>query len=200
MPQRKSASLVGLAERMTVCTTCGELFGPFVDEAYGSVEREQRCRCGSASRLPRERRWGCRDFNCAVELCHCCGAAVIKSGSRWDWFFCDECLRDVRRINGKGNLVPVSRHSLANGIDVRIPHGTPEADEATRNPAWFEAALQAFFARVEHLGAWRLARVKNLLAWTSCQARVPEYLAKTSSPSARTEAVLGLVRHFATVA
>jgi len=198
MPQQiDSSTLARVAERMTVCEICGDLFGPFFDERCDGIEREQRCGCDRERGGARERRWGSRDFNRAVDLCHCCGAALIKSGSRWDWLFCWECLRDVRQFNGRGNLIPVSRHSIANGIELLIPAGAPDDDEDARNPPWFEAALSAFFARVRHLGVWRSAQAKNLLAWTSCDARVPQYLAKTSSTSGREEAFLGLVQHFA---
>lgn len=176
---------------MTVCATCGQIFGPFVDVRYDGVERHQRCRCGPARDRSREPRWPGRDVNHTVELCHCCGAALITSGWRFDPFFCDACGADVEHINHTGNLIPLSRHTLDDGFGLGSPGASPESEAAR-----FEVQFEAFFARVRHLDAWRMAQVKSVLA-SSSDAPVPDYLAKAASSADRTEAFLGLVRHFA---
>lgn len=77
------------------------------------------------------------------------GSAIDANRSRHHGQPCTERgARDLaRRPPGNLQLARRSRQPFGG-------KGTPDDDEATRNPVWFEAALKAFFARIEHLGSW----------------------------------------------
>jgi hypothetical protein len=176
--QRRDLELIAAAAQMSVCTECGDLSGAFVDARYGDVLRLQRCTCPSRRVTLGEPRWGLRDFNRAAELCWCCAAVLIESGSRWSRLFCGACQADVHASNASGgSYIPIARDSIANGI--------------TR---W---KLDDFYTRLQSLTDWRAARVRALMRWTSCSQRVPAYIAAATSPSARTEAFVGLSESFA---
>jgi hypothetical protein len=192
-------NLADVAAQMNICGECGNLFGTFIDAESGGVAQVQRCTCPSRRPPTPELRWGRRDFNTAVELCFCCAATLVPTGSRWSRFFCAPCYADVLAWNARStSYIPVGRHSIANGI-MLLPHqrGPVGPDGERPEPAWFAAKLTAFFARVGHLIAWRAVRVRQILGWTGCGESAPAYLAAAQSASGRREAFAALTEHFA---
>jgi len=109
---------------MVVCGRCGEPKGPV---PWHSLEASQLCSCASEEGRRAQRPWG-GDFNAAVELCNCCGAVALSSGSRWSPLLCDRCFARVRTLNEVAGrcVVPVGRHSLMNGVS--LPLGDYEND------------------------------------------------------------------------
>ncbi|MBL8613636.1 MAG: hypothetical protein JNL38_40225 [Myxococcales bacterium] len=101
-----------VASQMRVCRRCGGLTGPFTDPHDDRVERFQKCACRSDSLGPVGREpWPGYDFNTAVELCYCCAAEAIHSGSHTLPFFCEACLAWVQAFNESfpGGAIPTER-------------------------------------------------------------------------------------------
>jgi hypothetical protein len=100
-----------IARAMRVCGTCGEIVGTFTDP-YDQITRTQTCGCTSAdsSRHP----WTGYDLNLAIELCYCCAADVVHSGTLSSPMFCETCLMWVEALNeGEGQVViPEDRQAL----------------------------------------------------------------------------------------
>lgn len=63
------------------------------------------------------------DFNEIVTICYCCGKEVIKSGSRWSVWFCDECKEKVIHFNTQfqETIIPIGRHSIMAGYKLEGP-------------------------------------------------------------------------------
>ncbi len=109
---------------MDLCRECLELRGPFYD-TFNKCERVQRCGCE-----PKDPPWNAFDYNTAAELCHCCAAVVIASGSRWNLVFCEACKERVvayDRAAGEA-VIPIGRHSIMNNFSL-------PANEAHRSRA-----------------------------------------------------------------
>src|SRR5580658_9930592 len=104
-----------LAARMELCRKCLVLRGPFFD-SHNGCERVQRCGCEPAGPL-----WNAFDYNRAAELCRCCASRVIRCGSKWSVFFCEECKPHVVAYNGEAgwNVIPIGRHSMMNGVALK---------------------------------------------------------------------------------
>lgn len=108
--------------RMRICSSCFEIHGPWQDinlRVQGELEWPyQGCACEQKLLMQDERKWPGFDFNTVVELCKCCGAELLNSGSRWSVWFCDVCKQRVRILHGKYQryIVPVGRHSMMGGF------------------------------------------------------------------------------------
>ena len=105
-----------------ICGACYELRGFWL---YQGRELQQECEC-TYSRVragfqPAPARWPVNDFNEVVTLCYCCGAELLRSGSKWSVWFCEECKGRVRALNVRYQrcLIPIGRHSVMNGFAVR---------------------------------------------------------------------------------
>jgi hypothetical protein len=99
-----------------VCGTCGRLKGdslPTDDEPHVHL-----CGCIPVDEHRAQLRWGNKDFNQDLELCYCCGAVEISSGTKWSVFYCRSCQRRVLRLNALCGrcVIPIGRHSLQNQI------------------------------------------------------------------------------------
>jgi hypothetical protein len=179
--------------RVAICRECLELRGPCFD-TFSRVERTQRCACE-----PEEPRWKAYDYNRAIELCRCCAAATVKSGSRWSPFFCQACDAHVRsydRIAGHA-AIPVGRHTAMNGILL-------DGGQATnpRAMAAFQTAMADLFGRVTRLVRWHRDRVRaGVRAMPGDDPVVPldAYLARARArPEERRELVAEIARVVAT--
>jgi len=108
-----------------------------------------------------------------VELCHCCAAAVINSGSRWSVLFCDECRLWVIALNKSygAAVVPHGRHSMMNGFGLS---GKDAQDD--RKITRFANDFQAFGKRMERPRDWRRNLVVDYLAETRESVPVAAYL------------------------
>ena len=103
------------ASRMELCRVCLALRGPFRDD-FNDTDRVQRCACE-----PRDPPWNAYDYNCHAELCHCCAARVVSSGSKWSLYFCEPCKKRIvayNRCRGCA-VIPIGRHTLMNGLAPR---------------------------------------------------------------------------------
>jgi hypothetical protein len=98
--------------RLELCRTCLHLRGPFYDE-FNRCERVQPCSCD-----PIQPPWNAFDYNECAELCRCCAAECVSSGSKWSLFFCEDCkMRVVAHNQGAGRcVIPIGRHSIMNGV------------------------------------------------------------------------------------
>lgn len=98
---------------MTVCGACGDVVGPI----GGGTDRVQTgtCRLHEAAE---EERWSRYDFNRHVEICRCCGTILLRSGSKWSVWFCDDCKDAVLALGRRHGrcIVPIGRHSVHAGL------------------------------------------------------------------------------------
>lgn len=102
--------------------------------------------------------------NRLVDLCWCCGQALIPTGSRWSTFFCPTCKQYVFELNEAAGscLIPIGRHSIANGIN-----GTPAPNESIE--AFSESFAQetkTMNSRIDRLRAWRRMILHELIVAT----------------------------------
>jgi len=142
---------------LSICQWCYRLFGFWRYRSGGRAQAvwEQLCSC---SRGPRSERpnWPGFDYNNVVELCKCCGAELLQSGSKWSVWFCDECKRNVTELNGTAGfaLISIGRHSIMNGIV--LPASAPNT----------QPVIERFMGRCENLFArmdWLDDRMKLVL-------------------------------------
>jgi len=99
---------------LEVCLECFSLRGTFEG-------KEHRCDCVPRDDGWREREWGTRDIAALVDLCHLCARNTMKSGSRWSWYACENCLEVNRAVGAvfgsrKAGALPLGRHSMMNGV------------------------------------------------------------------------------------
>jgi hypothetical protein len=144
-----------VATRMELCRDCLDLRGPFYD-TFNKCERVQRCGCE-----PKDPPWNAFDYNTAAELCHCCAAVVIASGSRWNLFYCDACKERVVAYDRAAGaaLIPIGRHSIMNNFSL-------PANEAhrPRARATFARKLVGMGHGIERLGKYHLAHVRRVVS------------------------------------
>jgi hypothetical protein len=171
---------------MTVCGACGELSGAFVDVAHAAL-RTQRCGCARGEAEADEPLWPRYDFNRGIELCRRCAGALVISGSRHSWLFCEACGDEVAAWNRSGaGGIPFRRHCAADESD------DPAAGESSRAPtgalvhgAAVARRLHGVRARIAYLDDWRLRTVRAVLGEMGGRASVPDYLAAVRAGPAR---------------
>ena len=139
-------SLVTGVARVEICRVCLGLRGPCFD-TFSRIERTQRCACE-----PEELRWKAYDYNRAIELCRCCGADTVKSGSRWSPFFCETCRVHVDRHNrvAGSTVIPVGRHTIMNGLllDGDAAATSRLFERIARGERWHEERVRAIVRAV----------------------------------------------------
>ena len=117
-------------------------------EVDGSQPDQYRQRCDCERTLEPEDRWPGFDFNTWAELCRCCAITLLRSGSRWSPFFCEECKRRVMDLNRRlGDwIIPVGRHSVMHGQSLA-------GDEAAirEHAEHFVIHVRGLFAGIDHL-------------------------------------------------
>ena len=132
---------------MKVCGSCGNLKGSL---SLDSEEPEVHlCDCVAQAERRAQPRWGNKDFNADLELCYCCGAVEIRSGSKWCSFFCGPCHRRIGRLNRSVGrcVIPIGRHSLMNRVIAPEP-----LDEVS--VIAFADQLGGFFKAVTFIDDW----------------------------------------------
>ena len=129
-----------------VCSKCFDLRGTCGD-------LQQRCDCDADLRSNGS--WD-TDLQRCLELCRCCGAVPLASGSRWSVWFCRTCERRVRRLNDAVGfaLIPLGRHSLMHGL--RLRNDPTYAEEHA-----FAAAFDGLVGRMELLESVARGRVEE---------------------------------------
>jgi hypothetical protein len=102
--------------QMIVCGECRDVVGRFRPLSGGSP-LVQRGTCPVHRAPPDEPRWPRFDYNRQFELCRCCATVVLRSGSRWSVWFCEECEDQVGLLNARSGrcVVPIGRHSVHAG-------------------------------------------------------------------------------------
>jgi len=121
------------------------------------VRLQQRCRCEDRSA---DERWRIKDFNTYVELCYCCGAEAITSGSTWSVFYCEECKQRVLELNNAVGrwVIPIGRHSAMHGTV--LPLNESVDDERIGR---FADAMHGVFVAVDKLHEWAPSVVRDNL-------------------------------------
>ena len=181
---------------MKVCGSCGVLKGSEFPDAEDP--QVHLCGCVPEGERQAQARWGNHDFNKELELCYCCGAVEIRSGSKWATFFCGPCARRISRLNRSVGrcVIPIGRHSLMNRVIAPEP-----LDEVS--VIAFADQLGGFFKSVTFIHDWSSIVVLENLERTGypkgADAPLSEYLDRSRkhapSPS---EAFESLVRAVAT--
>ena len=142
---------------LLVCGICGDIKGPVPELPDGC---DQCCECVPLEDRRARPRWGRYDFNCAFELCRCCGLEALKSGSRWSVWFCHPCKERVRSLNQLTGrcVIPIGRHSLMNGVSASTEAGQAAFDASAET-------LATFVAQTIDIGDWgRRVVLDNLAA------------------------------------
>jgi ADP-ribosylglycohydrolase len=100
-----------------------------------------------------QEKWLRFDFNELVTFCYCCGQVLLKSGSRWSVWFCDDCKKKVWELNKQLQraVIPIGRHSIMNGVWLK--------NDAINNPE----AIKEFVTKVSKMSA----NSDELLQWYS---------------------------------
>jgi len=186
-------------EALAVCATCGELFR---EDRPGALGLSQRCGC---RRTPDEARWDGFDFNEWACLCRCCGQVVLRSGSRWSVWFCQDCKEPIRGFNltygWQGtSIIPIGRHSLMNGIGL-----SPVEIEDLQRSERFVEDIKNLVGRSDLLSRWAADRVRlnlELVGLAGPSVPLREYLLETSRRAlvdprlTREAALVGLMAQF----
>jgi len=149
-------------EAMFVCFACGRPYGPWkyepeVKPTYPeSITAEyQNCYC---KKRRRQKKWPIFDFNEIVTLCYCCGQEVLKSGSRWSGWFCEDCKESVVVLNTffQRTIIPIGRHSMMHGYHLK---GQDIHDKAKIEN--YAANVNQLFSGIHHLDKWRKRIIKE---------------------------------------
>ncbi len=177
-----------------ICPGCFKLRGQLEVRGLSPGSFRQRCRCEGVD----EERWPRFDFNCFLELCHCCGIEPIRSGSRWSLFFCEECKGGVLSVNralGRW-VIPIGRHTAMHGL---LVHGNEPFDPQVAER--FAGAMRGLFAGIDHLDNWARSVVQENLVELgfapSEEVRLSDYLDATRGRIEKELAFQGLCEHFA---
>jgi len=108
---------------MHICPKCFGINGPWrsvrdFTDSETKREYEHKCHCERQHQRDQEERWPRFDFNTCVELCKCCGAELLLSGSKWSVWFCEDCKEMVRQFHGEYQryIIPIGRHSFHGGF------------------------------------------------------------------------------------
>ena len=131
---------------LQLCRNCTRLW-----EAETDRDRPppQQCKCAGPPEA-----WEGWDVSEWARLCDCCLGEVLKSGSRWSVWFCEECKRRVMGLNaavGKP-LIPIGRHTLMHGITAHPDGPEIEIEE-------FAESMSGLFDRMGTLGEWKEHRL-----------------------------------------
>ena len=86
----------------------------------------------------------------AYELCYCCVAVLLRSGTKWSRFFCEDCHSRAMALNQSVGrcVVPIGRHSMMNGVGYNRTVPSHPSLEA------FASELHGFFAGVGGVSEW----------------------------------------------
>jgi len=99
------------------------------------------------------------DLGHDAHLCRSCLNVVVRSGSRWSVFYCDECRPAVVRLNGAARrcVIPYGPHSLMNGTAWSAKNG--KAMSSIQAEAFFDQ-LQTCFSNQDTLFEFNRGRIK----------------------------------------
>lgn len=125
---------------------------PVCNETFNAVGPVQ----GSGGQISGER---------DVDLCWCCGFALITTSTKWSTYFCPACQAWSTKFNqavGEA-LIPIGGHSLMNGVSGRPARGQTTADFA----AAFARKTATMKTRIQRLRIWRRLILHDLILATN---------------------------------
>jgi hypothetical protein len=135
-------------ESNTLAVATGELsYCPRCADVYGALRGlGKRCGCPRSAGVTNVFDGG--DFPTPFEVCWYCQVEIIRSGSKWSTYFCEECRIEVMRVNDwlasvRLVVLPIGRHSL---MHARWPTARP-------------------FTTQELLASWKRRRLRD--GWRS---------------------------------
>jgi hypothetical protein len=111
----------------------------------------QRCPCESIEPGGYAQWPNAFDFHQVVELCNCCGLEILRTGSRWSVWFCDECKQRVREVHERyrAYLLPIGRHSIMSGVGL-----TGAESKEPQKLSAFLGKTRALEDAINHLSVW----------------------------------------------
>ena len=175
---------------MMICRKCGI--------TYDTKPKQfsQRCECNRRE----QEKWSGSDYNEYQRLCMCCMSVVLRSGSRWSVWFCEECKPRVMILNKAAGrcVIPIGRHSLMNGV-----FANKETVATLEKQVKFAKQLGGFFGLINDLNEWKAIRLRTNLVLTQLTWRgdgaLDEYLQaleKLNRKALKEESFLQLAEFF----
>lgn len=84
-----------------------------------------------------------------VDFCHCCSKELIRTASKYNPLYCNDCLGLVLNNNLTSNRIsiPVGRHSFLNGIMLISPYTRKEHKE-------YRKEIEDFFKGIRIIKEW----------------------------------------------
>lgn len=198
--------------QMKLCVTCFKVYGFWwqnlgreFDPSW-SWPRYQCCACLYKEGQPLNaiEPWSGFDFNEVVTLCHCCQGELLRSGSRWSVWFCQDCKEMVLQFNREAGsyIIPIGRHSAMGRSPELVLEGNARLDlESQRG---FIVATVSLSDRMDILEAWRRESLAAIWASAkragadSVKLAVHLKLAADDRPAAKTLAFERMRRAFET--
>lgn len=181
--------------KIKICSVCYDLYG-FWNYNDDPTVFYQKCDCQpKKGDIKWETKWGVFDFNEVVTLCYCCGQELLKSGSKFSVWFCDECKKRIMEFNSqfKMAIIPIGRHSFMAGIMVK--HEDLQNQEIRTQ---FCNAIVALFDRMKILYNWKEHIMQGnfrTLGLTE-DVLITEYLSTRDLLPSKDEAAKGMFEFF----
>ena len=149
-------------EDAKICSSCLDIYGFFYTDNgvfYQKCDSECHHRDLKAGMPPSEKkqaRWDGFDFNEVATLCYGCGAALLRSGSRWSVWFCGTCKKRVSVLNQEMGeaVIPIGRHTLMNGIELKLEPEQKTSVSKRKTREFADSFLQ-FGNRIDRLAQWK---------------------------------------------
>jgi len=184
--------------KMKICSGCFRIYGLCIDRCvYESYY--QKCDCAKPDMPPWEmnqEKWERFDYNQIVTLCHCCGQEILKSGSKWSVWFCEECKKRVLDFRKKHQIwvSPIGRHSLMHGVGLSAKDARNK-DERIKEFLFFMDKLSAAMV---HLSKWHKHNMLNNFRTLGYQKDVllTDYLIRTQELPSKYQAFQGMAEFF----
>lgn len=182
---------------MKICSECSRIYGVCIDqEKFKSYY--QKCDCAKpdmpSSEIKQEK-WECGDFNELITLCYCCGQKVLRSGSKWGNWFCNECNKGVIDFHEKHQmwLIPIGRHSLMNRV-----HLNTKDTQGDRALEEFSTKMNILFVSMNKLWEWNKINIKNNLKTLEYQGDIllTDYLIQTKELPPKSQAFKEMFKFF----
>jgi len=151
---------------LLICKTCLKLYGRTsraIDKSkdQASVSHFIKCNCrigDTEKKRSVDPKKTDSVVKTTVQFCQCCSMELINFGSKYSYFFCEDCLKMAtfyNQIAGK-NLIPLGKHSFMNGIMLISPYTKEEARQ-------FKTEIKDFFNRISSIVDWqKIALFENL--------------------------------------
>lgn len=168
--------------QMWICHQCTRVYGFFTRDRLYYQQHSAKC----DPRAKPQDKWPWADFNCIVDLCSGCGQELLRSGSKWSVWFCQECKGRVVGLNTalSKKVIPIGGHSLMSGIGLSGVNAV--CDEKIKK---FVKDLDDFFASLTVIKEWGAQIVLRNLSdlGYKADARLVEYLERVKDLPPKSE-------------